>query len=175
MYKHKLGHQNMLKILPKSLRHHDGFTVPELLLVIAMVIILSGLVLTNFQAAKAKERDTQRVNDINTIYSRLEAYYNTKSSYPATFSAKELGIEDSDTQDPHGRAIIVHVPVTDALAAQQVANPTSNSSANYLYVPFPAGCTNAANNCTGYILKTYIEKPTNTTPNPYAKVGLNNL
>lgn len=164
----------ILRLTPLRSRQ-DGFTVPELLLVIALVIILSGLVLTNFQAAKAKERDTQRVNDINTVYSRLEAYYNTQNSYPSTFTAKDLGAEEDDLKDPRGKMITIHAPVEGALAAQQVASPSATSASNYLYVPYPAGCTTKANNCQGYILKSYIEKPTTTTPNPYVKVGLNNL
>ena len=158
----------------KNRQSQGGFTIPELLLVIVMVIILASLVLTNFQAAKAKERDTQRVNDINTMYGRLEAYYNAKNAYPATFTAQSLGLQPSDVEDPGGSVVVIHTPVTDAAAAQQVANPKASSASDYLYVPYPLGCTNKANNCTGYILKTYIEKPTDTTPNPYTKVGLNN-
>ena len=155
-------------------RNQQGFTVPELLLVIVMVIILASLVLTNFQAAKAKQRDTQRVNDVNTMYGQIEAYFNANNAYPATFSAKTLGIQENNLQDPNGHSVVIHSPVADAVAAQQVANPKSTSASSYLYIPYPAGCTNKANNCTGYILKTYIEKPTDTTPNPYTKVGLNN-
>lgn len=153
----------------------DGFTVPELLLMVLVILVLSGLVLTNYQAARAKERDTQRVNDINQIQSKLETYYNEKNAYPATFGSQELfGLDESVLKDPNGRMIVIHAPVTDATAAQAVASPGSGT-ASYVYIPYPTGCTNEANNCTGFVLKSFIEKPTNTTPNPYVKVGLNNL
>lgn len=169
--------QYLLEMMLMFKRYHsqDGFTVPELLLMVVVIIILSSLVLFNYQAAAAKRRDTQRVNDINTIYSKLETYHNEKDAYPATFSAEDLfGIDSNSLKDPEGRSIEIHAPVADASAAQAVGSPDSKSQADYLYVPYPAGCTNAANNCTGFILKTFIEKPTNTTPNPYTKVGLNN-
>lgn len=159
----------------QRLRSAKGFTVPELLLMVVIIIILSSLVLVNYQAARAKRRDTQRVNAINSIYNKLETYYNEKDAYPATFNASDLfGIDPANLVDPEGHSIEIHTPVADATAAQAVPNPTDKSASNYLYVPYPAGCTNAANNCAGFILKSYIEKPTNTTPNPYIKVGLNN-
>ena len=153
----------------------DGFTVPELLLMVLIIIILAGLVLTNYQAAQAKERDTQRVKDINLIDTKLETYYNEKNAYPATFTATELFNIDGDAlKDPNGKTIVIHPAVADSTAAQAVANPLATSSSSYIYIPYPAGCTNEANNCTGFVLKTYIEKSTSTTPNPYVKVGINN-
>lgn len=142
---------------------------------VLVIIILSGLVLTNYQAARAKERDTQRVKDINLIDSKLETYYNEKNAYPATFdSAALFNIDQRSLQDPNGKTIVMHQPVVDSTAAQAVANPTATSPSSYLYIPYPAGCTNEANNCTGFVLKSFIEKPTSTTPNPYIKVGINN-
>lgn len=152
-----------------------GFTVPELLLMVLIIIILSGLVLTNYQAARAKERDTQRVKDINLIDNKLETYYNEKNAYPATFTNKELfNIDSNVLKDPNNHTIVIHPPVIDSTAAQAVANPSNSSESTYLYIPYPAGCTNEANSCTGFVLKTYIEKPTSTTPNPYTKVGIGN-
>jgi type II secretory pathway pseudopilin PulG len=154
---------------------HDGFTVPELLLMVLVIIILAGLVLTNYQAARAKERDTQRIKDVNLIDSKLETYYNQNNAYPASFTSKDLfGIADENLKDPNNQLIVIHAPVGDSTAAQAVPNPLVSSKSSYLYIPYPAGCTNAANNCSGFVLKTYVEKPTSTTPNPYTKVGINN-
>lgn len=166
----------MFKTRIKSLKSQEGgFTVPELLLMFLIIIILAGLVLANYQAARAKERDTQRVKDINLIDSKLETYHNDKNAYPATFNAQELfNIDAQALKDPNNHDIVISAPVADSTAAQAVPNPTASSKSSYLYIPYPAGCTNAANNCTGFVLKTYIEKPTSTTPNPYTKVGINN-
>ncbi|MEO5627373.1 MAG: type II secretion system protein [Candidatus Saccharimonadales bacterium] len=168
----------MLKLkLPTSPRsQQNGFTIPELLLMVLVIIILAGLVLTNYQAAQAKERDTQRVKDTNQIDGQLETYYNEKNAYPATFDAKTLfDIDSGLLKDPNNKSVVIHAPVADSTAAQAVPSPNQDSPSNYLYIPYPTGCTNEANNCTGFILKTYIEKPTSTTPNPYIKVGINNI
>jgi type II secretory pathway pseudopilin PulG len=151
-----------------------GFTVPELLVMILVVVILSALLLTNYQAARAKERDTQRVNDINQIDSKLESYYNIKNAYPATFDSSQLlGIEKDSLRDPNNKPVVFATPQADATAAQKYPDPTRHL-ASYLYIPYPTGCTNAANNCTGFVLKSFIENPTSTTPSPYVKVGINN-
>lgn len=165
-------------MLKRTKKSSLGFTVPELLLMVIIIVVLSGLVLTNYQAARAKERDTQRVNDINLIDSKLETYFNEKNAYPATFTAADLyGIDPDALKDPNGHTIFIHAPVADATAAQAVPNPGPNNpetKSSYIYTPYPAGCSNQANNCTGFVLKSYIEKPTGTTPNPYTKVGINN-
>jgi mannose-1-phosphate guanylyltransferase len=59
--------------------------------------------------------------------------------------------------------------VADEAAATGATGPTTDTE--YFYIPFPTGCTD---DCTGYVLKAFIERPTDTTSNPYVKLGLNN-
>ena len=61
-----------------------GFTIIELLIVIAIIGILATLVLTNFQGAQARGRDTVRNSDINAVFTKMEEYYtNNQNTYPA--------------------------------------------------------------------------------------------
>ncbi len=161
-------------MLQKLKKAQSGFTIIELLIVIAIIAILAGLVLNNFQGAQAKARDTQRVTDLNNIHTKLEEYYGDNNGYPNTFTAATFpGIDADSLKDPKGTSIDVNAVVADETAADAVAAPTgAGVTPQYLYVPFgTAGCTTT---CTGYVLKTYIEKPSATTPNPYRKEGLNN-
>ncbi len=158
-------------MLSKLKKAQSGFTIIELLIVIAIIAILAGLVLNNFQGAQAKARDTQRVTDINNIHSKLEEYYNENNGYPNTFTAATFpGIDGESLKDPKGVSIVINAVTADATAAGAVTNPTI--AASYLYVPF--GASTCTNNCVGYVMKTFVEKPTTTTPNPYIKLGLNN-
>lgn len=161
----------MFKTLKKA---QKGFTIIELLIVIAIIAILALLVLNNFQGAQAKARDQQRTTDINNIHSKLEEFYNENNYYPSTFTAATFpGIDDASLLDPIGsNSITLNAAVADATAADGVAAPAGDTttSNSYLYVPYPTGCTN---NCTGYRLKTFIEKPSTTTTNPYVKKSLN--
>lgn len=164
-------------MLSKLKKAQSGFTIIELLIVIAIIAILAGLVLNNFQGAQAKARDTQRVTDLNNIHSKLEEYYNENNGYPngasvALSTTTFAGIDADSLKDPKGQTITVNAIVADATAADAVTAPTISSASQYLYVPF--GAATCTNNCTGYILKSFIEKPTTTTPNPYKKLGLNN-
>jgi prepilin-type N-terminal cleavage/methylation domain-containing protein len=159
--------KSMFKTLKKA---QQGFTIIELLIVIAIIAILAGLVLNNFQGAQAKARDTQRVTDINNVHSKLEEYYNENGAYPQTFTQATFpGIDGSSLTDADGAAIVINAAVADETAALAVTNPGNTNE--YLYVAFPTGCTN---NCTGYVLKTFVERPSTSTPNPTIKKGLNN-
>jgi prepilin-type N-terminal cleavage/methylation domain-containing protein len=151
-------------------RAQAGFTIIELLIVIAIIAILAGLVLNNFRGAQAKARDTQRTTDVNNMHSKLEEYYNENSAYPQTFSAATLpGIDADSLKDADGNAVVINAAVADETAADAVTAPGNTNE--YLYVAFPTGCTT---NCTGYVLKAFIERPGSTVSNPYRKEGLNN-
>ena len=61
-----------------------GFTLVELLIVIAILSILSTIGVANFRSARLKAMDAQRKSDLQTIAKSLEAYVNDYRSYPAT-------------------------------------------------------------------------------------------
>jgi prepilin-type N-terminal cleavage/methylation domain-containing protein len=169
----------MLKTLSKAQR---GFTIIELLIVIAIIAILAGLVLNNFQGAQAKARDTQSVTRINAIHSKLEEFYNEGNGYPASASttANFPGIDVNAVRDPRG-GTITNTIVADAAAMAAATAPTTGSGNQFKYVTYPTGCTLALSGgtfsgtaCTGYRLMAFVERPTTTTPNPYVKLGLQN-
>ena len=60
-----------------------GFTLIELLVVISIIGILSALILSNMQDARARARDTQRKSDLRQVRTALRMYYNDNQSYPA--------------------------------------------------------------------------------------------
>lgn len=145
-----------------------GYTIIELLVVTLVVGILAGLAFGVLGDSRAKGRDTERVTDIDNLASRLEEYRTDKGGYPSTFSASTFGGLDPEAlKDPNGVSIVIASTVSDQVAAQAVASPTS--SANYKYIPYSCGTT-----CTGYVLKGFIEKPNTNLPNPYVKTGISN-
>ncbi len=162
----------MFKALRKA---QSGFTIIELLIVIAIIAILAGLVLNNFQGAQAKARDTQRVTDVNNVHSKLEEFYNENSYYPetidtATITTQFPGIDADSVKDPRGTTLANQTAVATAGALNGTSPGTASGAANYHYTPY--GCTTGQ--CTGYQLKTGIERSSSTTPNPFIKLGLNN-
>lgn len=59
-----------------------GFTLIELLVVISIIGLLSSVVLTSLNDARAKARDAQRVSDIGQIRLALQLYYEDNENYP---------------------------------------------------------------------------------------------
>lgn len=162
----------MFKTLKKAQR---GFTIIELLIVIAIIAILAGLVLNNFQGAQAKARDTQRVTDINNLHSKLEEFYNENNYYPETINTGSLatqfpGVDPESAKDPRGTLLANQTAVAAAANLNGTSPGSGGGAANYHYTPY--GCTTGQ--CTGYQLKTGIERSSATTPDPYVKLGLNN-
>jgi len=61
---------------------NKGFTLVELLVVIAVVGLLAAIALFSIDGIKSKSRDTRRVADIKSIQEGLAMYHNDNQSYP---------------------------------------------------------------------------------------------
>ncbi len=59
-----------------------GFTIVELLIVIAVIAILSGLTMFAYADTQKRSRDSQRRQDIKIIANALELYYSDNGEYP---------------------------------------------------------------------------------------------
>lgn len=151
----------------------SGFTIIELLIVIAIIAILALLVLNNFQGAQAKARDTQRRTDVNNVHAKLEEFYNENGGYPnENLSITILpGMDAGSLQDADGAAMGY-----DFSTGAATANSTENAGNEYQYAGY--NCTAATSTalpavCAKYTLRTFIEKPSASQPNPFPKESLN--
>jgi len=59
-----------------------GFTLIEMLIVVAIIAILSGVVLAGVSNFQSRARDTRRIGDLKNIQSYLELYFNKCNHYP---------------------------------------------------------------------------------------------
>lgn len=64
----------------------NGFTLIELVVVMAIIATLTALATFNFSQARVRARDVQRKSELKAIQNALEMYKNDKmpQSYPAT-------------------------------------------------------------------------------------------
>jgi len=69
------------------MKQNKGFTLIEMLIVIAIIAILSAVVLTGVSGFQASARDTARIGDLKNIQDYLELYYNKCGFFPGTFSS----------------------------------------------------------------------------------------
>ena len=61
-----------------------GFTLIELMIVIAIMGILIAVGLNTFKTSQMRARDSRRKNDLRQIASALEYYYHDKTTYPSS-------------------------------------------------------------------------------------------
>ena len=81
----------------KRTPENGGFTLLEMLLVVAIIAILAGIVIVAINPSRqlGKTRDAQRESDISAIYSALQQYYVDHGSYPSAISSQiNLGIKE---------------------------------------------------------------------------------
>ena len=154
-----------------------GFTIIELLIVIAIIGILAGLVLNNFQGAQAKARDTQRRTDINNIHAKLEEFFNEENSYPISFTQADLAGIDAgaltDTDD-------ITIEPTNATASTKPADPYTATKpdedageSQYTYAAYECTGATATDDCAKYVLYSWVERPDD--PAAYASYEKNSL
>jgi prepilin-type N-terminal cleavage/methylation domain-containing protein len=62
--------------------NNKGFTLIELLVVVAIISLLSSIVLASLQDARAKARDSKRIQDLHQFEIALALYYDTYGVYP---------------------------------------------------------------------------------------------
>ncbi len=111
-----------------------GFTLVELLVIIAIMSVLSTIIYASFNTARAKSRDQKRVSDISLISLALEQYFNRYGQYPVSTSSLSTG----------GNKFLPYWPVT----------PNSYSQYNY----FPIAYSNVSGSpCISYHLWTKLE------------------
>lgn len=69
----------------------SGFTLVEVLVVIAILGILAAVGLASFTSSQMKGRDSQRKSDLKQISNALEIYYNDYNRYPTSSNGKIAG------------------------------------------------------------------------------------
>src|SRR3989344_1058299 len=62
--------------------HIQGFTLIEMLIVIAVISILAGIVLVGITGFQSSARDTKRIGDLRSVQNSLELFYTRCGHYP---------------------------------------------------------------------------------------------
>lgn len=61
-----------------------GFTLIEILIVVAIIGILASVVLVGLGPVQRRGRDARRISDLRQVQTGLELYYNKHGIYPST-------------------------------------------------------------------------------------------
>lgn len=78
-----------------------GFTLLELLVVLAIIGILAGVIMLAVGSARVKARDAKRAGDIRQMVTALEQYYIQNAAYPTGSTSLGAGtvLTDSGAMD----------------------------------------------------------------------------
>lgn len=77
--------------------HIRGFTLVELLVVMAIISLLATVILGGFRASQRRSRDTARKSDLKQISNALEMFYSDYEHYPLSNSGKIVGCPHPST------------------------------------------------------------------------------
>jgi len=126
----------MRKILNKK-----GFTLVELLIVIAIIGVLSALLMANFIGVRQRARDAQRKADLRQIQSALELFRSDTGNYPGSL---EFGGQLTNTDQPDNNTVYMQKVPLDPINNGYPYTYTSDGSSYYL-----AACLENASDSQG--------------------------
>jgi len=119
--------------MPVTSTNKKAFSVIELIVVVAIIGILSGIIIPNLSSSRAKARDAQRISDVGQIQFAIQLYYDRCGQYPNTL------VLSASNGCPSGvtlNTFIAQIPTPPAGAEQTVYDysitPTSGSVINYV-------------------------------------------
>jgi general secretion pathway protein G len=76
--------KNLLKKIKSIFQSEDGFTMIELLIVVAIIAVLTGMAASYFSGTLDKAKVTAVEQDFNTFDTVLDAYRLSNGDYPST-------------------------------------------------------------------------------------------
>lgn len=134
--------------LISSRSFNKGFTLIELMIVVAIISILTGIIVTSLTSSKSKSRDAQRVSDINQIQLALEQYFDRCGQYPADIYSTASCFSGATS-----------VGFNDYIAV--VPHDPSDKTLKYGYA------VNDASTPTDYVLHATLENPNQVQQNSF--------
>jgi prepilin-type N-terminal cleavage/methylation domain-containing protein len=124
-------------------KQKQGFTLIEILIVVAIIAILASVVLVGLGPTQQQGRDARRLSDLREAQTALELYYNKNGVYP-----------DGATWDAMRTAL-----VGGSIGVSQIPNDPS-TNATYYYQSFSGDST--------YVIGAKLESANNSVFTGYA-------
>lgn len=139
----------------KFIHSKKGFTLVELLIVISIIAILTGIIITGLTSSRAKSRDAQRVSNLSQIQLALEQYFDRCGQYPVAIT--DTSATNGCPSDITFGSYISVIP----------KDPSTN--ANYDYLTNVSGSNVIP---TDYILHTTLENSNAAQQNSFSDDSL---
>ena len=134
-----------------------GFTLIEMLVVIAIIGIMMTIVFGSISNARIKSRDNKRISDLKEIKYALTQYYDYKNSFPATISssADVQALSPFISQIPNDPSTNAPYDYANLNSGQNFClGAVFENPANVSAVTDNAGCSTGASPVDTYTLKS---------------------
>ncbi len=132
-----------LKALSYAVRAQSGFTMIELLIVVAIIALVGTAMMMGLQLHTMKARDSRRKADLEKIKIAFEHYYNDNDCYPPA----DVFFNGGSEPDPG----ICNQPLAALEPYLKTVPCDPTTGRPYVYAPPDAG------ECTGYRIYTKLE------------------
>src|SRR3989338_9469559 len=103
-----------------------GFTLLELVTVMAILAILAGILFGNFTSSLIKGRDSKRKQDLENVQKALEVYYFENNLYPTAAASLTGGL-------PWSSALVDNQAVPKTFMQKLPIDPMSSTGYTYVY------------------------------------------
>lgn len=126
-----------------------GFTLIEMLIVIAVISILAGIVLVGITGFQESARDTKRIGDMRSIQNSLELFFTRCGHYPVDGNGCVGGASGSGvvTWSNLGNSLVAAGVVSSN--ARVLNDPQASATRNYEYA--------YGNDGYSYVVKATLE------------------
>jgi len=114
------------------MRNKRGFTIIELLVVVAVIAVLSSVIMVALSNAKEKSRDARRASDMREIQNALNLYFTDNNRFPVVTTAVDITGSDAFSTALEVAGVISDTP-TDPVNAENLVYSyvSSSNGANY--------------------------------------------
>ena len=123
------------------MRKQKGFSLIELLIVVAIILIIAAIAIPNLQRAKMSANEAAAVSNIHTIFTAEAAYYAAGWSNPGALgfsnALQDLGSSKGCTPPKLDSACQL-----DEVLANATTPGTAKNGYYFTYVPTPSGPVN---------------------------------
>lgn len=140
-------------------RKNEGFTLVELLIVTAIIVVLALLGGTNYIAAQKKGRDARRVSDMEQVKAALEMYRVDKGRYPYDTNANPADCELCTSVSGAANFTAMNTILKNEGYTNTIFSDPGGRGYEYLATKDPPGALDG----TGYSLCAHLERDSGTS------------
>lgn len=125
----------------------SGFTLIELVVVISILAILSGVLVPRVKDHMQAARDARRLADIKTIRNAIEQHYQDKGTYPVANTNSSYGGWDVSHDGD-----FISTLVEAGYLSEAPADPINDATFHYRYYVYDAGSYGCGGEGKFYVL-----------------------